>query len=39
MQMTPEQREAMGLAGRAKMEQEFDRKIVVSSYMSELGKL
>lgn len=39
MQMTPEQREAMGLAGRAKMEREFDRKIVVSSYMSELGKL
>jgi hypothetical protein len=26
----------MGLAGRAKVEKEFDRKIVVNAYMKEL---
>lgn len=31
-----EQRQAMGLAGRAKMEKEFDRRIVVEKYMEEL---
>lgn len=31
-----EQRQAMGLAGREKMEKEFDRRIVVEKYMEEL---
>lgn len=31
-----EQRRAMGLAGRAKVEREFDRKIVVDAYLNEL---
>lgn len=34
-----EERRAMGLAGRAKMEQEFDRKLVVDTYLEELEKL
>lgn len=34
-----EQRQAMGLAGREKMEKEFDRRIVVEKYMEELEKL
>ena len=34
-----EQRQAMGLAGRAKMEKEFDRRIVVEKYVEELEKL
>lgn len=36
MQMTPQQRKAMGLAGRAKMEREFDRKLVVQAYWEEI---
>lgn len=39
MQMTPEQRKAMGLAGRVKMEREFDRKIVVKAYLEEIQAL
>ena len=39
MQMTPEQRKAMGLAGRAKMEWEFDRKIVVKAYLEEIQEI
>lgn len=39
MQMTPEQRKAMGLAGRAKMEREFDRKIVVKAYLEEIQEI
>ena len=38
MQMTSQQRKAMGLAGRAKMEREFDRKIVVKAYLEEIEK-
>ncbi len=34
-----EEREAMGLAGRAKMEREFDRQIVVDAYMAQIDKL
>lgn len=34
-----EEKEAMGKAGRAKMEREFDRKIVVDAYMEELNLL
>ena len=33
-----EQRRQMGLAARAKVEREFDRKIVVSHYLAELGQ-
>lgn len=36
MQLTWEQRRAMGLAGRAKVEREFDRQIVVNAYLSEI---
>ena len=31
-----DQRKAMGLAGRAKVEQEFDRQIVIRKYMNEI---
>jgi len=34
-----EERKAMGLAGRAKMEREFDRQIVVDAYMAQIDKL
>lgn len=37
--LTWQQRRDMGLAGRHKIEQEFDRKIVVESYLSEIKKL
>lgn len=39
LQMTPEQRRAMGLAGRAKMEREFDRRMVVRAYLEEIQAL
>jgi len=35
--LTPEQRKRMGMAGRKKVEKEFDRKLVVDSYLQELG--
>ncbi|MGO4547608.1 glycosyltransferase family 4 protein [Paenibacillus sp. 2TAB23] len=34
-----EQKIAMGLAGRAKVEKEFDRKIVVNAYLDEIEKI
>ena len=34
--LTPEERTAMGLAGRAKVEREFDRRQVVEKYMREV---
>ena len=34
--LTHEQKMQMGLAGRAKVEKEFDRKIVVNAYLKEL---
>ena len=34
--LTHEQKMQMGLAGRAKVEKEFDRKIVVDAYMKEM---
>lgn len=34
--LSNEERKAMGLAGRAKVEKEFDRQIVVDAYMKEL---
>lgn len=33
-----EEKKAMGLAGRQKVEKEFDRKIVVNTYMNEIVK-
>ena len=36
LQMGNEERRQMGLAGRRKMEREFDREIVVQAYMEEL---
>lgn len=32
-----EERKAMGLAGRAKVEREFDRRIVIEKYLEEIG--
>ncbi|MEH7495089.1 glycosyltransferase family 4 protein [Neobacillus niacini] len=34
-----EQKKAMGMAGRKKMEKEYDRKIVINAYMDEIEKL
>lgn len=36
LDLSIEERKAMGLAGRAKVEQEFDRKIVIQKYMDEV---
>lgn len=38
LSLTPGQRKAMGQAGRAKVEKEFDRQIVVEAYVKELEK-
>ena len=35
--LTQEQRRAMGLAGREKVEREFDRQIVVEAYLKEIN--
>lgn len=37
MQMTYEERKEMGTLGRAKVEREFDRQIVINKYINELG--
>lgn len=37
IELPNEQRRLMGLAGRAKMEREFDRQIVVKAYLNELS--
>ena len=34
--LSPDERRAMGLAGRAKVEKEFDRKIVIQKYLNEI---
>ena len=34
-----EERKAMGLNGRRKMEKEFDRKIVIKAYLERLGSI
>ena len=36
LSLSVEERKSMGLAGRAKVEQEFDRKIVINKYMDEV---
>lgn len=33
-----EEREAMGVAGRKKVEKEFDRNIVINAYLNEIGE-
>ncbi len=38
MEMDNQERKAMGLAGRAKMEREFDREIVVDAYMKQIER-
>jgi galacturonosyltransferase len=38
LRQSPEEHEAMGKAGRAKMEREYDRQIVVDAYMDEIEK-
>lgn len=37
--LTPEERTAMGLAGRKKVEAEFDRNVVVNKYLEEIASL
>ena len=36
MSLSPDERKAMGLAGRAKVEREFDRQIVIRKYLDEV---
>jgi galacturonosyltransferase len=36
--MPPEEHKAMGKAGRAKMEREYDRQIVVDAYLEEIER-
>lgn len=36
LQLSSNERKAMGLAGRAKVEKEFDRKLVVEKYINEI---
>ena len=37
--LTNEERKNMGLAGRAKIEREFDRKLVISAYLNEMQEV
>lgn len=37
--LTPQQRKDMGLAGRRKVEKEFDRNIVVNAYLQEIKRI
>lgn len=39
LSLTWEERRNMGLAGRAKVEQQFDRKIVIQKYLEEMEKI
>ncbi|MCD8039320.1 MAG: glycosyltransferase family 4 protein [Lachnospiraceae bacterium] len=39
MELDNGKRREMGLAGRAKMEREFDRELVTQAYMEELGEI
>lgn len=39
VQLTAEQRNRMGLAGRAKIEKEFNRAIVIQKYINEVEKV
>ena len=39
LELSAEEKAAMGKAARRKMEQEFDRSIVINSYMEEVHKI
>ena len=39
IEMSSEERELMGLAGRKKMEEEFDEKIVIGKYLEVISKI
>ena len=39
LNLSTEERKAMGLAGRAKVEKEFDRNIVIDAYMNEIEQI
>lgn len=39
LKMTADERKTMGLAGRKKIEREFDRKIVVKAYLDEIDRV
>ena len=39
LRLSRAQREAMGLAARRKMEREYDRQLVIASYLEELSRL
>ena len=39
IRMTPEERTAMGMAGRARMEREFDERIVIERYMDAVNEI
>jgi galacturonosyltransferase len=39
LNLSYEERAAMGRAGREKMEREFDRKLVTGAYMEEVGRI
>lgn len=39
LSLSREEQSAMGLAGRAKMEREFDRELVIARYMKEVDRL
>ncbi|MDI9470498.1 MAG: glycosyltransferase family 4 protein [Bacillota bacterium] len=39
VQLSREEKREMGLAGRAKMEREFDRDIVVNAYLDEMNRI
>lgn len=39
LSMRHEEREAMGKAGRRKMEKEFDRQIVIDAYLEEINRI
>ncbi len=39
LKLSIDRRKEMGLAGRTKVEKEFDRKIVVQKYLDEIGKV
>ena len=39
IQLSPEKKVKMGKAGRVKVEQEFDRKIIIKKYCDEVAKV
>ena len=39
LSLSVDERKAMGLAGRAKVEREFDRQIVIQKYLDEVERV